>query len=111
MFGSRFTTRHELPASSERQSSPSVFVSLITYTMFGSLCDTAMPMRSMSVRGRPRLRSAPERRSHVSPPFTDFQTAVLRPPDSRCHAHRWYVYMPAYTMLKFEGSAATSEHD
>ena len=95
MFGSRFTVRHVLPASSLRQSSPSSFVSLSTYTMPGSLGATATPMRSIAFRGRPRKMSGPERRSHVLPPFTDFHTDVLPPPDSRCQAHRRYVYMPA----------------
>src|SRR5215467_12900240 len=79
--------------------------------MEGSLAATAMPMRSMSVFGKPRSRSFPESRSHDSPPFTERYTAVLPPPDSRCHAQRRYVYMPAYRMFELPGSAAMSEHD
>ena len=88
MFRSLLTVRHVLPASSLRHSSPSSFVSLITYTMFGSLGATATPMRSIALRGRPRNLSGPDSRSHVAPPFTDLYTAVLPLPDSRCHAHR-----------------------
>src|SRR5215470_19986790 len=111
MFGSRLTTRQWSPASSERQSSPSSFVSLTTYTIDGSLGATAMPMRSMSVFGRPRSIPFPDSFSQLSPPFTERYTAVLPPPDSRCHAQRRYVYIPAYRMFELPGSAAMSEHD
>ena len=109
MFRSRLTICHVAPASSDRQSSPSSVVSLITYTVAGLLLDTATPMRSIGPFGRPRLASGPDRRVHVAPPSTDLWTAVSPPPDSVYQAQRRNVNIPAYTMFALVGSISTSE--